>query len=284
MGVAQSCSSSSLYRDTVRATFAPNRHDFTLITDYESPAEVEIEPVARNNEVGFRSQSSDTNVYFWRLPSLFAGNRITSYGGSLNYTVRYVPTQGGIMSRNNAPDVVIRSLNDITILHYRRDDVLPSSAQSYAVPIVEDQWQRVDGTTVNREHLLMTLADVSDIFIKATYTTTTDEASLSEVVMDTSSQHYTGTNARAVEVEQCQCPLGHQGTSCEDCSPGYRRTNSGTYLGLCEPCECNGHSDECDSETGVCRVSFYVAEKLDDFRHFLTFLIFFLSMSFNFSE
>lgn len=257
MGVSQTCSSSSLYRDAVRATFAPNRHEFTLITDYENPGEADIAPIARNNEVIFRSQMSDTNVYFWRLPSLFAGNKITSYGGSLNYTVRYVPTPGGIMSRNNAPDVVIRSLNDITILHYRRDDVLPSTSQSYAVPVVEDQWQRIDGTTVNREHLLMTLADVSDIFIKATYTTTTDEASLSEVILDTASYHNTGSNARAVEVEQCLCPLGHQGTSCEDCAPGYRHTDNGQYLGLCEPCECNGHSDECDPENGICRVSVF---------------------------
>lgn len=254
-GVSKTCSSSSLYRDSVRATFTPNRHEFSLITDYESPAEVEQVLQAVNNEVLFSGGAGDTNVYFWRLPSRFAGNKITSYGGNLNYTIRYVPTPGGFMSRNNAPDVVIRSYNDITILHYRRDEVAPSADQSYIVPILEDSWQRVDGNTVNREHLLMTLADVSDIFIKATYTTTTDEAALSQVVLDTTSHHNTGSNARAVEVEQCLCPPGHIGTSCEDCAPGYRRSDNGIYLGLCEPCDCNGHSDECDAETGVCQVS-----------------------------
>lgn len=225
-----------------------------MISDYESPEEVDKDIDSYNNEVSFRGSGNDP-VFFWRLPSRFAGNKITSYGGHLNYSIRYVPTPGGQMSRNTAPDVVIRSLNDITILHYRRDDVAPSTTQSYSVPLLEDQWQRVDGNSVNREHLLMALADVSDIFIKATYTTTTDEAALTQVSLDTASTHYIGSNVRAIEVEQCSCPPGHQGTSCEDCAPGYRRTDSGLYLGLCELCECNGHSDECDAETGVCHVS-----------------------------
>jgi len=164
MGVSKTCSSSNLYRDSVRATFTPNRHEFALITDFENPEEVDQDIETYNNEVSFRGVS-DGNVYFWRLPSRFAGNKITSYGGHLNYTIRYVPTPGGLMSRNNAPDVVIRSLNDITILHYRRDEVSPSASQSYAVPLTEESWQRVDGNIINREHLLMALADVSDIFI-----------------------------------------------------------------------------------------------------------------------
>lgn len=251
-GVTKECSSSSFYRDSVRATFTPYRNEFSIITDYENPSEVEQSLSTANSEVSFRGNAGDTSVYFWRLPSRFAGNKLTSYGGHLNYSIRYVPTPGGIMSRNNAPDVVIRSLNDITILHYRRDEVSPSGLQQYAVPIFEDEWQRIDGNRINREHLLMTLADVSDIFIKATYTTTTDEAALSQVSLDTASPHFTGSYVRAIEVEQCQCPRGFQGLSCEDCAPGYTRSGSGLYLGLCELCQCNGHSEECDPETGAC--------------------------------
>uniref|UniRef100_A0A182JY83 Basement membrane-specific heparan sulfate proteoglycan core protein n=1 Tax=Anopheles christyi TaxID=43041 RepID=A0A182JY83_9DIPT len=50
----------------------------------------------------------------------------------------------------------------------------------------------------------------------------------------------------------CQCPTGHIGLSCEDCAPGYYKGDQGIYLGLCEPCACNGHSDECDPQTGAC--------------------------------
>ena len=45
---------------------------------------------------------------------------------------------------------------------------------------------------------------------------------------------------------------GYKGLSCEDCSPGFTRSSRGFYLGLCKPCECNGHSTSCHPETGVC--------------------------------
>lgn len=59
---------------------------------------------------------------------------------------------------------------------------------------------------------------------------------------------------RALAVEQCQCPPGYRGLSCEDCDIGYTRATEGLYLGLCEPCSCGGHSNECDAETGDCLV------------------------------
>lgn len=31
--------------------------------------------------------------------------------------------------------------------------------------------------------------------------------------------------------------------------------SSDMYLGKCEPCNCNGHTDECDPATGQCLVS-----------------------------
>lgn len=40
----------------------------------------------------------------------------------------------------------------------------------------------------------------------------------------------------------------------QDCAPGYTRTGGGLYLGHCELCECNGHSDSCHPETGICTV------------------------------
>ncbi|VDM72680.1 unnamed protein product, partial [Strongylus vulgaris] len=39
----------------------------------------------------------------------------------------------------------------------------------------------------------------------------------------------------ALEVEQCSCPPGYIGTSCEDCAPGYERSGHGPYLGTCVP-------------------------------------------------
>ncbi|XP_055694217.1 basement membrane-specific heparan sulfate proteoglycan core protein isoform X2 [Lutzomyia longipalpis] len=255
MGVARQCMSSNYYRDTIQSTLYRDRSDFDIVYNYDDPQLGDPQSIqASSYETVFRNiQHDDTEVYYWSLPTRFVGDKITSYGGVLNYTIRYTPQPGSAMSRNSAPDVVIKSDNDITILHFRKDEIRPNTPQSYSVPLLENQWQRSDGKEVNREHLLMTLADVSYIFIKATYTTTTEEAALSHVSLDIAVPRESGqTSGRAYEVEMCQCPQGYKGLSCEDCAQGYMRSDQGLYLGLCEPCQCNGHSNDCDPITGVC--------------------------------
>lgn len=205
-------------------------------------------------EIIFRnSRPDDTETYYWSLPNQFVGNKLTAYGGQLNYTLRFTPLPSASMSKNSGPDVVIKSDNDITILHFRKDEMNPRGSHSYAVPIVETAWQRQDGESVNREHLLMALAQVSYIFVKATYTSLTEEAALSHVSLDVAVDRSSSwSSGRAVEVEQCFCPAGYSGLSCESCSPGLKRSSSGVYLNICEACECNGHSESCNPETGVC--------------------------------
>lgn len=99
----------------------------------------------------------------------------------------------------------------------------------------------------------MALADLKAILIKATYTTNTREAALVLVSLDIADERNTGRE-RALAVEQCHCPVGYTGLSCEDCDVGYTRATEGLYLGLCTRCNCNGHSDECDPDTGDCQV------------------------------
>jgi len=77
---------------------------------------------------------------------------------------------------------------------------------------------------------------------------------LSFVSLDTAEKYNTG-KARAVEVEECTCPAGYRGLSCEDCDVGYTRAIEGLYLGICEQCNCNNHSNQCDPETGSCEVN-----------------------------
>ena len=59
---------------------------------------------------------------------------------------------------------------------------------------------------------------------------------------------------RAVLVEQCACPVGYTGTSCEACAPGFSRQPGGAYMGECLSCNCNGHATQCDTVTGACLV------------------------------
>lgn len=58
-------------------------------------------------------------AYYWSLPKKFLGNKVTSYGGYLNYTIRYVPAPGGQILRDNAPDVEIISVSVNFLCHLR---------------------------------------------------------------------------------------------------------------------------------------------------------------------
>ncbi|KAK1167043.1 laminin subunit beta-1-like [Acipenser oxyrinchus oxyrinchus] len=49
-----------------------------------------------------------------------------------------------------------------------------------------------------------------------------------------------------VETGQCQCIPGAYGRQCERCLPGYWGFPN------CRPCNCNGHTDHCDPQTGEC--------------------------------
>ena len=57
----------------------------------------------------------------------------------------------------------------------------------------------------------------------------------------------------AFNVELCNCPPQYKGSFCEQCAEGYTRStpNGGPYV-TCVPCQCYGHSNSCDPETGVC--------------------------------
>lgn len=56
----------------------------------------------------------------------------------------------------------------------------------------------------------------------------------------------------ATWVEQCTCPEGYVGQFCESCAAGYKRDpKNGGPFSRCVPCECFGHSDSCEPNTGM---------------------------------
>ncbi|XP_077403626.1 basement membrane-specific heparan sulfate proteoglycan core protein isoform X2 [Vanacampus margaritifer] len=198
---------------------------------------------------GFSLHQDD--LLYWQLPTQFTGDKVGSYGGKLKYTISYVAGPRGTLLED--ADVQIIG-NDITLVArqpWQRRQPGSRETQQFEVVFTEDHWRRPDGMPATREHLLMVLADLDDILIRASYYTEMRSSSISDISMEVSVPNYSGL-AQALEVEQCRCPPGYQGLSCQDCAPGYTRTGGGLYLGHCELCECNGHSDSCHPETGIC--------------------------------
>lgn len=94
---------------------------------------------------------------------------------------------------------------------YKRSEGEISDRVRYSL---QEYWQRPDGMPATREHLLMVLADLDDILIRASYHTVMRSSSISGVSMETAVTYFTGLE-RAVDVEQCYCPPGYRGLSCQ---------------------------------------------------------------------
>ncbi|CAM1304488.1 HSPG2 (predicted) [Pycnogonum litorale] len=250
-GITRSCTSCSLYRTQISTDFTNERHGFTL-SDIQRTYQTDRGLSIRRSDKelvysNFGSQPRQT--YYWQLPSSFLGNKLTSYGGYLNFTVSY--SAGFDTQPNTDPDVLI-SGNDIVLVYRYREAPRAGTGNTISIPLYETLWRRQDGGDANREHMLMALADLQAILIKATYTQETTSSSIKDVSLDHSVEGRTG-QSRAYAVEQCRCPPGYVGLSCEKCDSGYKRSGGGLYLGLCDPCSCNGHSTNCHPTTGVCR-------------------------------
>uniref|UniRef100_A0A7M4G0T5 Basement membrane-specific heparan sulfate proteoglycan core protein n=1 Tax=Crocodylus porosus TaxID=8502 RepID=A0A7M4G0T5_CROPO len=242
MGVTQQCASSSSYRDLVSTPFAPGNFQGFALVNRQHSARIStgftVEASGEGARLSYgRFGEMGQEAYYWHLPEIYQGDKVGSYGGRLRYTLSY--SSGGRGTPLPDADVQIT----VTSPRLAASMNLPLSPQQY--------WKRPDGQPATREHLMMVLADLDEILIRATYSTDMVSASLSGVSMETAVPTYTAL-PRAPEVEECRCPPGYQGLSCQDCAPGYTRTGAGLYLGHCELCECNGHSDSCHPETGAC--------------------------------
>ncbi|XP_043356008.1 basement membrane-specific heparan sulfate proteoglycan core protein isoform X9 [Dermochelys coriacea] len=252
MGVTQQCTSSSYYRGLVTSPFLPgNFQSFALVNRQHSTRIVTgfaMEPLAEGPQLSFGHFGQlGQESYYWQLPEPYQGDKVGSYGGRLRYTLSY--NSGGRSAPLPDADVQITG-NDITLVAYQ-PDLQPRERQSFEIILQEQYWKRPDGQHATREHLMMVLADLDEILIRATYSTDMVSASIAGVSMETAVPNYSSL-PRALEVEECRCPPGYRGLSCQDCAAGYTRTGGGLYLGHCELCECNGHSDSCHPETGAC--------------------------------
>ena len=78
----------------------------------------------------------------------------------------------------------------------------------------QTSFQQPDGTRPTREAFLTALASIDAILIRATYHTIMAFSKIQDISMDTAVLRNTGQDVASI-VEQCDCPEGYTGLSCE---------------------------------------------------------------------
>ncbi|CAG9860176.1 unnamed protein product [Phyllotreta striolata] len=204
-----------------------------------------------NGVVGVDFDYLNVSTAYFAAPSDYLGKKLTSYGGFLNYSIFYDIGTGG--SAVSGPDVILAGRT--LYLTFNNLEQPPASLEFLTtLQLVENNFDLSNGEVARREHIMEVLKDLRGVYIRATYWTKTKSTRLMNVVLDEAIEvdGYASNSPLAQSVEHCHCPPNYQGLSCEDCSPGYYRIPSGPYGGVCVPCDCHGHADECDVNTGKC--------------------------------
>ncbi|KAM4771006.1 laminin subunit alpha-2 [Rhinophrynus dorsalis] len=203
--------------------------------------------------------------FYWKLPQQFEGRKLTAYGGKLKYAI-YFEAREETGPSTYEPQVIIRggpSTNHRIIVKHM---AAPQNGQltRHDIEMVEYGWKylgSLDGRPVTREDFMDVLYDIQYILIKASYGSVLRQSRISEISLEVAEEGTLYTmSPHAYLIEKCECPVGYSGLSCEACSPGFYRVapaspgrRPGPTLGTCVPCQCNGHSDICDSGTSVCQ-------------------------------
>jgi hypothetical protein len=86
------------------------------------------------------------------------------------------------------------------------------------VPLVENFWRRLDQVAgqkvASRADLLTVFSDIEAILVRASHSSQMRSTYISDVSLDTAVPQYT-EQGLVTEVENCHCPPGYRGTSCE---------------------------------------------------------------------
>ena len=244
-GHSSVCRSSIGYsKDSIDSLFSRDLERWTTVTKTGEPAYSQYNVITKN--IFVRGRGKDP-VYF-SAPERYLGDQKHSYNQFLTFTLR-IGEEG---PRATFEDIILEGAG-MTISQpiFGQGNPIPSTrSQSYRFRLHEDATLYGWSPRLRAKDFISVLANLTSIKIRGSYVYD-GTGFLDDVKLETANMNNYG--ARASWVEHCTCPVGYVGQFCEHCQPGYRHDPpGGGSFAQCVPCNCNGHADLCDDDSGLC--------------------------------
>ncbi|KAH8251255.1 hypothetical protein KR032_004153 [Drosophila birchii] len=265
-GVSQTCSSAKLQ------TLAFETLNDWKLTNIQRLHPIPVPVDAEQNRLIFANELDEMEAIYWQAPVGYLGNRLTSYGARLQLLLSWYVLRGDTSGKpTTGPNVILWGKNGLKIAF--GDESFDGLEASLNVSLTEQGWYHVPpsvkdiktrlrrtetgdyhGESVTRSQFLSVLVSLDAVLIRAAFHTDQGDTSLRRAVIYSGGVELGGQSSS--QVEQCLCPAGYTGLSCEGCAFGFKRIYENTtdhqLLSKCIPCPCNGHSNSCDLQSGNC--------------------------------
>ncbi|KAI6173803.1 hypothetical protein M3Y98_01121600 [Aphelenchoides besseyi] len=198
------------------------------------------------------SQLDHYPVYFF-APKKYLGDQRFAYNQELSFTFRLQQSEP---AKPSIRDVILVGANgqELTLSITAQNNLPPSSTeQTYRFRVHANsqlQWN----PRLREIDFIGILSNLTAIKIRGTYSNG-DVGFLSNFRLGSAGLVVPeGAETQPAEwVESCQCGEEYVGQFCESCASGYKRVFPfGGPLAKCIKCDCHGHSDSCDAESGAC--------------------------------
>ncbi len=244
-GHSSVCKSASGYaRGVTESVFARSDEKWTASEQPGNrPLTVSYQSLLQN--IGVNAPGRDAVAF--SAPDRYLGDQRASYNQQLLFTLRV--SEAG--ARATIEDLVLEG-SGLTISQpiFGQGNQLPiTQNQAYSFRLHEHPDYGWNPRLSSRDFISV-LANLTAIRIRGTYTPR-GSGHLDDVKLESARRG--GSGPPANWIERCNCPEGYVGQFCESCAPGFRHepANGGPFA-RCVPCNCNGHADICDAESGRC--------------------------------
>uniref|UniRef100_G3U7T4 Laminin IV type A domain-containing protein n=1 Tax=Loxodonta africana TaxID=9785 RepID=G3U7T4_LOXAF len=139
--------------------------------------------------------------------------QVSSYGGTLRYELHSETQRGDVfIPTESRPDVVLQG-NQMSITFLEPAYPAPGHPHHGQLQLVEGNFRHTEThNAVSREELMMVLAGLDQLQIRALFSQIASAISLRRVALEVTNVGGRGPPASSVEL--CMCPANYRGDSC----------------------------------------------------------------------